>query len=101
MNKTTLTPELLYKIGKLGELSVEIAKMITSQDFMNGAFRYAKVIDYSGKGFDCPTGKNIYGILKHHTENDPIQAQQYEKLVKMLLEFDIVVDSLENKKDTE
>ena len=96
MNKTTLTPEFLYKLGKLAEMSVEVSKMITTQDFTNNAFRYAKVIDYSGKGFDCPTGKNIHRILSDQIQKDPALQQQYEKLVNMLLEFDIVLDKLIN-----
>lgn len=86
-----MTDQELYQTGKIIELCFEISKMITSEPAIEQAFRYAKVVDYSAKGFDCPSAKAIQHLIAVSEKTDPKFAASVEKLESIRKRIDNII----------
>lgn len=90
-----MTDQELYQTGKLIDLCFEISKMITSEPAIEQAFRYSKVVDYSAKGFDCPSAKAIKHLMAVSEKTDPKFAASVKKLESIRDRIDNIIKQKE------
>lgn len=90
-----MTEQELYIAGKLAELSFEISKLITTEPALENAFRYAKTIDFSGKGFKCASAAAIKRSVDVQAFSDPKYAAGMKKIESLYSKFDSIKKQME------